>query len=128
MATMPIEFALSRSIPPDSIREIVDRANESQSEFAFIHLDDASSHDLRQHAYRRVVAEDYLNIMQSFRDGLRGFHPFLISFIDSDVVGSRFSNLFGSHRAEVGLAFATTANVSDIIVPSSRLSAYFMYY
>ncbi|MEI8022424.1 MAG: hypothetical protein WCH39_29715, partial [Schlesneria sp.] len=106
---MPIEIACSGGISPESLREIVDRANESQSEFAFILLDDASSRDLRQHAYRRVVADEYLNIMQSFRDSLRGFHPFLISFIDSDVDGSRFSNLFGSHRADAGLAVATTA-------------------
>lgn len=126
MAIMPIEIVCSGSVATDSVRDIIDRANLAQSEFAFILLEDAQ--ELRQHAYRLVVAEDYLNIMQSFRENLRGYHPYLISFIDSDVDDSRFSNLFGSHRAEAGLAVVTISNVPDVIVPSSRLSSYFMYY
>ena len=42
--------------------------------------------------------------------------------------GQKFSNLFGSHRAEDGLAVATTANVADIIVPGDRMVAYILYY
>jgi len=128
MATMPIEITYSGTIAAEDLRDVVDRANSAQAEFAFVLLDDAESANLRPHAYRRIVAAEYLDIMQSFRDNLRGFHPFLISFVDSDVDGTRFTNLFGSHRAEAGLAVATIANVPDIIVPSSRLSSYFMYY
>lgn len=128
MAIMPIEVALSGSVSAELFGDIIARANAAQAEFAFILLDEATSQDLRQHAYRRVVADEYLNIMQAYRDSLRGFHPYLISFIDSDVDGARFSNLFGSHRAEAGLAVATVSNVPNVIVPAARMSAYFMYY
>jgi len=114
MAIMPIEVALSGNVSAEPFGDILARANAAQSEFAFLPLDEAASQDLRQHAYRRVVADEYLKIMKAYRDSLRGFHPYLISFIDSEVDGARFSNLFGSHRAEAGLAVATISNVPDV--------------
>jgi predicted nucleotide-binding protein len=125
---MPVEIVRSGNVPSDTVDAVIRHANDLQTEFAFILLDDATSASFRQHAYRQVVAEQFLDIMQGYRDNLRGFHPFVIAFIDSTIDGTRFSNLFGSHRAEKGLAVATISNVPDLIVPASRLSAYFMYY
>lgn len=128
MAVMPIEVVEVGSVAREDIARAITLANGKQAHFQFVHLPHDQGASLRQHAYRRLIANDFLDTMARFRADLRGFHPFLIAFVDSPLDGERLSNLFGSHRAEEGLALATTANIADVIVPGDRMVAYVLYY
>ena len=66
--------------------------------------------------------------MEGIRTEVRGYHPYLIAAIDSELEGNRFGNLFGSHRADKGVAVFTTSLVLDVIIPPDRMVAYFIYY
>ncbi|MGI8980670.1 MAG: nucleotide-binding protein [Pirellulaceae bacterium] len=128
MAVMPIEVVEIGNVAREDIARAITQANAQQGQFQFFHLSLDQSAGLRQHTYRQLKASDFLDTMARFRTELRGYHPFLITFIDSPLDGTRFCNLFGSHRAEDGLALATTSNVADVIVPGDRMVAYVLYY
>jgi predicted nucleotide-binding protein len=128
MAVMPIEIVEIGNVARTDVARAITLANAEQAQFQFIHLPTEQGDELRSHAYRRLSANDFLDTMVRFRLGLRGYHPFLIAFASSELDGSTFSNLFGSHRAESGVALATTANVADVIVPGDRMVAYVLYY
>ena len=83
---------------------------------------------MRMHAFDHVKADELFDQVERIRTEVRGFHPFIIAAIDSHLDGKQFQNLFGSHRAERGLAVATTDQVADVILPKDRLVAYFIYY
>jgi hypothetical protein len=128
MAIIPIEVIELGDVPREDVARAITLVNSRQTEFQFIHLSHEQSSELRQHVYRKITAKAFLDIMTLFRTKIRGYHPFIIAFVDAPMDGSRFSNLFGSHRAKNGLAVVTVANVADIIVPGDRMVAYVIYY
>jgi hypothetical protein len=79
-------------------------------------------------AYQQSVTEEFLDSMERLRTDNRGYHPFLIAIVDSHLQGSTYGNLFGSHRAEHGLAIIATSGVPDLIIAGDRMAAYFLYY
>ena len=125
---MPIEIVEVGDVPREDIARAITVANAKQKDFEFIHMSYSDSQELRQHAYRRVNVADFLDTMDAYRRRLRGYHPYLITFVDSFLDGKRVANLFGSHRAESGLAVVTTCNIPDIIVPGDKMVAYVLYY
>ena len=128
MAVMPIEVVEVGDVPREDVARAITLANSKQPDFQFIHLSHRQAAELRQHAYRRLAAKTFLDTMARFRTNLRGYHPFIIAFVDAPMDGTRLLNLFGSHRAKDGLAIATTANVAGLIVPGDRMVAYVTYY
>ena len=128
MAIMPIEVVEIGDVPREDVGRALTLANSKQSHFHFIHLTQEQGAELRQHRYRRLTASTFLDTMAKFRSNQRGYHPFIIAFVDAPMDGERLTNLFGSHRAEDGLAVATIANVADIIIPGDRMVAYVTYY
>ena len=128
MATMPVEVVRIGDVPTASVSRAITLANASQSAFGFIELPSADAGPFAMHAYQNVSAKQVLDVMESVRGSLRGYHPFIIALIDAHLDGVKYNNLFGSHRADKGLAVATIANVPNIIVPADRLQAYFLYY
>jgi hypothetical protein len=66
--------------------------------------------------------------MGELRSKIKGYHPFLIAFIDAELNGETYSNLFAANRSSEGLGIVTIANVPDIILPAERLASYMLYY
>lgn len=128
MAVMPVEIIEIGDVPADEVACAIRRANHAQSEFRFIRMADDAAAGLRQHAFRRFTTSAIFELMEDLRSRIRGYHPHLITIMDSYLEGSTYSNLFGSHQAEDGMAVITTCNVPDVIIPAERLRAYFVYY
>lgn len=128
MAIMPIEVVEVGNVPKEDVARAITLANSKQSLFQFLRLSNEQATELHQHVYRRLIANTFLNKMEEVRNNLRGYHPFMITFVDAPMNGTRFTNLFGSHRAKKGLAVATVANVADVIVPGDRMVAYALFY
>ena len=128
MATMPVEVVRIGDVPRAGVARAIALANASQSAFHFFDLPSNDAGPFAMHAYQNASAKQVLDMMESVRAGLRGYHPFIIALMDANLDGEKYNNLFGSHRADKGLAVATTANVPGVIVPADRLHAYFLYY
>lgn len=128
MATMPVEIVRIGDVPRAAVSRAITLTNASQSAFHFIELPSNDAGLFAMHAYQSVSASQFLDVMESVRGSLRGYHPFIIALVDADLNGKNYSNLFGSHRADKGLAVVTTANVPNVIVPADRMQAYFLYY
>lgn len=128
MAVVPIEVVRIGNIATDDVPAALALANSVQQEFLFIEIPDHHATSLQIHAYTHARAPELLDTLEKFRQDIRGYHPFLIAIVDAHLDGRQYDNLFGSHRAEQGMAVATVANVPDIIVPRDRMVAYFLYY
>lgn len=128
MAQMPIEIVTIGSVTLVDIEQAISLANSIQGEFFYNLLNPADAQAFRMLAYQKASAEEFLNLIESRRSYIRGFHPFLLAVVDTELEGKYYSNLFGSHRAEKGIAVVTTSNVEDVIVPDGRMAAYFLYY
>jgi len=128
MAQVPIEISIVGNKDLDEVPSAIALANAAQSEFRF----DMTSEDLQSRmqmlAYGEVKAVEFFDQVEKIRAEVRGFHPFIIVTIDSHLDGKQYTNLFGSHRSEKGIAVATTDQVADVILPRDRMVAYFVYY
>ena len=128
MAKVPIEVVVVGSRDLSEVPAAIALANAEQDEFRFAVISNDIERRMRMHAYEHVEAKSLFDLMERIRIEVRGFHPFIIALIDSHLDGKKYSNLFGSHKAENGMAVATTAQVADVILPKDRMVAYFIYY
>ena len=127
MARMPIELVTVGDIARAPLEEAIRISNSAQSQFVFAFMPDVDAERLQPYAFTKIYAPDFLDRMGTFRDEIRGYHPYIVAFADGELAGEHLSNLFASDRPEAGIGVATIANVSDLIVPSQSLSAYFVY-
>lgn len=79
-------------------------------------------------AFGHVRAPELLDRLAEVRKNARGFQPFLVALLDAPVDGEDYGNLFASSRAESGIGILTSANVPDLIIPKSKMVAYYLYY
>jgi hypothetical protein len=128
MAKMPVEVVAIGSVPTIDIEQAISIANSVQNEFSFGTLSSDDAQVFKLLVYQKATAQDFLNSIEARRFQIRGFHPFVIAVVDTELEGKNYGNLFGSHRAEKGLALCTIANVESIIIPQGRMAAYFLYY
>lgn len=127
MAQMPIEVFEVGNVSPELIKQAIGIANALQNEFVYIPMLCTDSRLMSNYAFRRVRATDFLDAMANFRIAIRGFHPYLIAFIDSELYGSTCENLFGMWRGVDGIAVATVDGVPAKIIPEDRMVSYFLY-
>ncbi|MCL4500950.1 MAG: hypothetical protein M1438_03715 [Deltaproteobacteria bacterium] len=129
MAVVPIEIVrIGSGSSLEDLSAAITLANSTQKEFHFIELPEDQTASLRIHSYTNSTAKELLDTLENFRNSIRGYHPFIIAIVDAYLMGTKYGNLFGSHRAKNGLAIVTVANVSDTIIPIDRMVAYFLYY
>lgn len=128
MARMPVEIIPIGGAHLRDIDEAITIANSSQDEFAYTRLAADDERRFNVYAFRRIVADELLNVIEQERDRLRGYHPFLLAITDAYLDGDRYTNLFGDSRGDNGIGVLTIANVPDVIIPSDRIVAYFVYY
>ncbi len=124
MAQMPIEIAEIGEMALDELRKAVQIANAVQNDFIYVNLVETNENVFSKLSYRRATTDQLMSKIEEAREGLRGYHPFIVAFVDSEFDG----NLFGSTWAKKGVAVVTTHNVETLIIPKGRMSAYFLYY
>lgn len=128
MAIVPIEIIGIGDVVNEDLSSAMALSNSVQNEFLFVELPENQAGMFRMHAYSYARAPELLGSLESIRNTIRGFHPFIIAVVDAHLDGRQYGNLFGSHQANKGLAVFTVANVPDIIVQRDRMVAYFLYY
>lgn len=125
---MPIEVVDIGEVHDDFLNQAILTANSLQSEFNFMRLLDSEAAAFKTHSFHEVFADHLLDDMDRLRQEVKGYHPYLIAFIDAKLNGEHFSNLYAADRSERGLGIVTIANVVGDILPVERLPAYFVYY
>jgi predicted nucleotide-binding protein with TIR-like domain len=125
---MPVEVIDIGEVPTTALTNAISLADSLQSEFFFDRLTETDAGQFRMHAYSRIFAPDFLSTMEELHWKIKGYHPFLIAFVDAELDGEKFTNLFAANRSERGLGIVTIANVPDVILPADRLVAYILYY
>jgi predicted nucleotide-binding protein len=128
MAHMPVEIIDIGDVPVPALNQAITVANSLQSEFYFVRLSEADAAEFRMYSFTEIFAPDLLSRMEDLRSSRRGYHPFLIAFIDAVLNGEKYHNLFASNRPEKGLGIVTFANVAELILPADKLAAYVLYY
>jgi predicted nucleotide-binding protein len=125
---MPIEVVRIGDVPADHVSRAIRTANRVQSAFLFTELSDDEAGGFRLRAFNAASANELLDDLGSQRSRIGGYHPFLIAVTDAQLSGAKFGNLFGSHRAEKGIAVISVANVAPTVMPSERLHSYVLYF
>jgi hypothetical protein len=128
MAQMPVEVVIINRYVSDSINQAIRLANSLQDEVSFTTLPIEEAQHFYMHAFNHMKSTDFLNAMEHIKQTIRGFHPFMIAIVEAAVDGPKYSNLFGSYRSDKGIAFFTTHNVLNLIVPEDRIHCYVLYY
>jgi predicted nucleotide-binding protein len=130
MAKLPIEvisvnqnFEFSREL-----NEAVEIANSLQQEFVFQLISETEGSPFSFLSFNVGKSEEIMDNMETIREKIKGYHPFILLIMDTKLDGKDFGNIFGSNRAEKGLGVLTTFNVPDIIVPHKKMVSYFLYY
>lgn len=127
MAQMPVELVLIGEIPTVHFEGAVSLANSTQNEFKFITLRNHEAKAFKTLAYKQATVKDLMDKLELVRSTIGGYHPFIIAIVDTNLSGEKFSNLFGSHRGEKGIAVFTLNNVDEVIIPKDKIAAYMLY-
>ena len=128
MAQMPIEIIEVGNLPTESITIALSLANSIQKEFVYSRLPESQAQPFQAYAFNRIKAEDFMDSMEQIRNSIKGFHPFLLTFVDTALDGKDYLNIFGSNRAKKGIGVCTTSNVAGVILSTEKMHAYFLYY
>src|ERR1700686_3952463 len=127
MAQLPVEVADLRSKKTVDLPLAVEAANACQPDMLFLLLDESLATTLRLSVLTDLHSGQFFNGLQEKRREWRGFHPYILAVVDSDLHSEKWRNLFSSRRAEAGLALVTTSGVEGGIIPSGKMAAYFLY-
>ena len=127
MAKLPVEIVDLRIDATQDLTEAISKGNRAQEEIDFILLGQEFSNSLKLNVLKNLHSGTFFDAMAEQRRFWRGFHPFLIAFVDSPLHSDRLGNLFGTRRGESGLAVVTTFRVEGPILPTGRMAAYFLY-
>jgi hypothetical protein len=123
MAQMPIEIIEVGDIPTEWVDQALSLANSLQNEFIYMRLTDTDAQHFQMYAFDHVKGAEFMDSMEQIRNSLRGFHPYLLAFIDAKLDGKEYVNLFGHSDAEKGLGVLTIANVPGIIIAPERMAS-----
>ena len=127
MARLPVEVLNLLSDGDAALRLAIAEASRVQSDFDYSLLPSPFGDDLRLHVRSDTHTGSFFDAMVEKKDAWRGYHPFIIAFLDCALHSDKWSNLFSSRRGEQGLAIVTDAAVPEVIVPEDKMVAYYLY-
>lgn len=127
MAKLPVEIMNLLSDGSAALKLALAEAFRIQEEFDFVMFESSFSDAMRLHVRKDTHTGSFFDALTTKKNEWRGYHPFIIAFLDCALHSDKWSNLFSSRRAEKGLAIVTNANVADIIVPADKMIAYYLY-
>ncbi len=127
MARLPVEIIdLRENITPD-LMAAVEEGNLIQSEVEYSFLDQSFADAMRLFVLSDTHNGTFFDSLQAKKREWRGFHPFIICFIDSELHSDKWSNLFSSRGAEHGIGVVTSSEMEGVIIPKGKMSAYYLY-
>ncbi len=103
-------------------------ANSIQSDFVFTKCSNELLTKFNLIHYDKNDSSEFFDNAESIKKDLTGYYPFLLFFSGNPITSEKWSNLFGSFRAEKGMAIITSKNVPDLIIPKDKMIAYYVYY
>ncbi|MHC4116391.1 MAG: nucleotide-binding protein [Planctomycetota bacterium] len=127
MAKLPLEVIDLREDRTADLSLAIEEANRVQTDIEFAILDSTFSDALRLNILSDTHTGTFFDALVQKKAEWRGFHPFIICFVDCALHGDEWSNLFSDRCAEKGIAIVTTDSVEEVIIPRGKMSAYFMY-
>ena len=127
MATLPIELIDLREVQTTDLLIAIEEANRVQNDVKFCLLDDTFADALRLSILDDTHTETFFDAVIKKKAEWRGFHPFIICFVDCALHCDKWDNLFSSQHAENGIGIVTTNAVEKVIIPTGKMAAYFMY-
>lgn len=130
MAQLPIEVLPANENCQQRVLRALATANTVQSEFRFGICAERNLLDRVAFApAAELKTQELFDQLEAARIASRGYHPFLIAFSDAYLVGRKLSNLFGSHRADKGLAIVTFNGIEGIVgKEDDAITGYCLYY
>ncbi|MEK6283256.1 MAG: patatin-like phospholipase family protein [Acidobacteriota bacterium] len=69
---------------------------------------------------------DIWEFLKKHKNDFRGNRPFLIAFVNAPLASPKLKNLFGSHRAEVGMAVVTLYQSTQYVSEAKRYCCYYL--
>jgi len=127
MAKLPVEIIDLHEARSVALGRAVEEANKVQNEIDFTYLGADFVEAMRLNVFTNIHTGTFFDTLVSRKREWRGFHPFIICFVDRFLYSDRLSNLFGSRRSEAGVGLVTTYGVEDLIIPKGKMAAYFIY-
>ena len=125
---MPIEITELGDFPTNEIDKAILIANDLQDEFSFIRLNSLLAKEIKMLSYRNINTDEFLPKLKIIRDNFKGYHPFLVVFTESELIGDEWSNLFCDRIRESGISITSIFGVEDVILPKGKLLSYLIYY
>ena len=74
----PIEIITIGNVSIIDVEQAISIANSTQNEFSFSALSQVDAQAFKLLEYKNAIAQDFLNVIESQRVQIRGYHPFLI--------------------------------------------------
>lgn len=127
MAKLPIEVVRIGNKFSKEIEQTIDLLNNTQREIQFSLLSTSDEEKFQILNYKEADVDEQIIKIDKIRNDLKGYHPFVIVLCDCHLK-SEYSNLFGSCKAERGVAIFTFHNVPEIIIPTTKIKSYICYY
>jgi predicted nucleotide-binding protein len=127
MARLPIEIIDLREKNTPDLKIAVEEANSLQSEVEFSVLGRSFADDMRLFVLSDTHTGSFFSALQDKKREWRGFHPYIICFVDSALHSDKWGNLFSSRRAEHGIGIVTSSKVEEVVIPKGKMSSYYLY-
>ena len=127
MAKLPVEIIDLREKNTPDLIVAVEEANRIQNEIDYSVLDRFFADDMRLFVLTNTHTGEFFSALQNKKKEWRGFHPYIICFVDSELHSDKWGNLFSSRQAEHGIGVITSKEVENVIIPKGKLSSYYLY-
>jgi len=127
MAKLPVEILDIREITTPDLLIAVEEANRLQNEIEYTILGESFTNDMRLFVLSDTHTGEFFNALRNKKKEWRGFHPYIICFVDSVLHSDKWGNLFSSRQAEHGIGVITSSEVENEIIPKGKLSSYYLY-
>lgn len=130
MIKFPIEIIRIGNEFSKEIEESVVLLNNLQKEFDIQIADSRIEEQFQVLNFREVYDDEILMKVDEIKNGLKGYHPHLIAVTSSQIklTGNDNSSLYANTFPGLGTSIFTTFHVSEVIIPETRMKAYFVYY
>ena len=103
-------------------------ANSIQEDFVFHKADRNIIQRFRLIHYEDNDGNEFLDEVLDIKKDIAGYYPYMLFISNCPLKADGWKNLFAPTHSEQGIAIITTNNVTELIIPNDKISAYFIYY
>jgi len=128
MSKLPIDIISFNDKFRCEIDNAITIANGIQNEFTFAKVPPDIQKKFKLLDFEEIKTDEFLTKANEIKANLKGFFPYLVFFTNSPLTGGKWKNLYADSDLDTGISIITTDNVPDIIIPSDRMTSFFIYY